>query len=319
MMDRVFDSILHFGREWVEDICLAVGMFDGVHRGHRRVLDLAIKESQTFSGSAVALTFPQHPASFLRPGKEPPLIMSAVGKAENLLMAGINAVILQPFDQQLSKLEAEQFIPFLKEHIPSLKAIAVGGNFRFGKNRTGDSLSLGEMGQANGIQVSVAESLIFDELPVSSSRIRQALFEGKITEVNQMLGEKYRVRGKVISGKALGRAIGFPTLNVKWDPQARPALGVYAGMAKEMKSGVLIPAVANYGIRPTVEAQAEVPLVEVHCLTQPDISIWKEGAELEMQWCSFLRPEMRFDDVKELSAQIKKDCTEARKLLSDLL
>ena len=147
MMDRVFDSILHFGREWVEDICLAVGMFDGVHRGHRRVLNLAIKESQTFSGSAVALTFPQHPASFLRPGKEPPLIMSAVGKAENLLMAGINAVILQPFDQELSKLEAEQFIPFLKEQIPSLKAIAVGGNFRFGKTVRETLCLLGKWGR----------------------------------------------------------------------------------------------------------------------------------------------------------------------------
>jgi riboflavin kinase/FMN adenylyltransferase len=318
-MDRVFDSILHFGREWGDDVCLAVGMFDGVHCGHRRVLDLAIKESQAFSGSAVAFTFPQHPATFLRPGKEPPLIMSAVGKAENLLTAGMHAVILQPFDHQLSRLEAEQFLPFLKEYIPSLKAIAVGGNFRFGNNRTGDSLSLGEMGQTYGIKVRVAESLILDGLPVSSSRIRQALSDGKISEVNQMLGEKYRVTGKVISGKALGRTIGFPTLNIKWEPQARPAFGVYAGIAKEMKSGVLITAIANYGMRPTVEAQEGVPLVEIHCLEQPDISAWKEGAEIEMQLCSFLRPEMKFDQLETLSAQIKKDCAEATKLLSNLL
>ena len=319
MMERVFDSIVQFGSKWEQEVCLAVGMFDGVHRGHRSVLDLAIKQAGSFSGSGVALTFPQHPACFLRPGKEPPLLMSALGKAESLLNAGMDAVILQPFDQLLSSLEAEQFLPFLRKHIPALKAITVGENFRFGKKRKGDSAMLEEMGLDNGLKVKVAPSLVLDDLPVSSSRIRYALSEGNIKEVEQMLGKPYLVSGQVISGKALGRTLGFPTLNLQWSPQARPAFGVYSGMVKEKTTGVQFPAVANYGIRPTVEQKVELPLWEIHCLEQPDVSIWQEGAYLEMEVRSFLRPEMKFENVDELSTQISKDCAAAIRLFPQLL
>ena len=319
MMERVFDSIVQFGNKWEQDVCLAVGMFDGVHRGHRSVLDLALEQASSFSGSGVALTFPLHPASFLRPGKEPPLLMSALDKAESLLTAGMDAVILQPFDQFLSSLEAEQFLPFLRKHIPALKAITVGENFRFGKKRKGDSAMLEEMGLGHGLKVKVAPSLVLDDSPVSSSRIRHALSEGNIKEVEQMLGKPYLVSGQVISGKALGRTLGFPTLNLQWSPQARPAYGVYSGMVKEKTTGVQFPAVANYGIRPTVEQKVELPLWEIHCLEQPDVSIWQEGAHLEMEVSSFLRPEMKFENVDELSAQISKDCAEARGLFPQLL
>ena len=133
MMERVFDSIVNFGNKWEKGVCLAVGMFDGVHCGHRKVLDLAIEEAQSCSGTSVALSFPQHPASYLRPGKEPPLLMPSLDKAQNLLDAGMDAVILQPFDQLLSSLEAEQFLPYLREQIPVLQSVSVGENFRFGK------------------------------------------------------------------------------------------------------------------------------------------------------------------------------------------
>jgi len=319
MMERVFDSIVQFGGKWEQEVCLAVGMFDGVHRGHRSVLDLALEQASSFSGSGVALTFPHHPASFLRPGKEPPLLMSAMDKAESLLSAGMDAVILQPFDQLLSSLEAEQFLPFLREHILSLKAITVGENFRFGKNRKGNSAMLEEMGMGYGLKVKVAPSLALDDSPVSSSRIRHALSEGDIKEVNQMLGKPYLVSGQVISGKALGRTLGFATLNLQWSPQARPAFGVYSGLVKERTTGVQLPAVANYGIRPTVEQKVEVPLWEIHCLEQPDVCIWQEGAHLEMEVSSFLRPEMKFENVDELSAQIRKDCAEAIRLFPQLL
>ena len=318
-MERVFDSIVQFGSKWEQEVCLAVGMFDGVHRGHRSVLDLAIEQAGLISGSGVALTFPQHPAGFLRPGKEPPLLMSAMDKAESLLSAGMDAVILQPFDQLLSSLEAEQFLPFLTEHIPSLTAITVGENFRVGKNRKGNAAMLQEMGLGYGLKVKVAPSLVLDDSPVSSSRIRQALSEGEIKGVNEMLGTPYMVFGQVISGKALGRTLGFPTLNFKWNPQARPAFGVYSGIVKERITGVQLPAVSNYGMRPTVEQKVEVPLWEIHCLEQPDVSIWQEGAHLEMEVSSFLRPEMKFENVDELSAQIRKDCAEAIRLFPQLL
>jgi riboflavin kinase/FMN adenylyltransferase len=235
------------------------------------------------------------------------------------LSAGMDAVILQPFDQLLSSLEAEQFLPFLTEHIPSLTAITVGENFRFGKNRKGNSAMLEEMGLEYGLKVKVASSLVLDDSPVSSSRIRHALSEGNIKDVNQMLGLPYKVSGQVISGKALGRTLGFPTLNLEWNPQARPAFGVYAGIVKERTTGVQLPAVANYGIRPTVEQKVELPLWEIHCLAQPEVSIWQEGAYLEMEVSTFLRPEIEFENVDELSAQISKDCADAIRLFPQLL
>ena len=134
-----------------------------------------------------------------------------------------------------------------------------------------------------------------------------------------MLGRPYKVSGQVISGKALGRTLGFPTLNLQYTPQARPAFGVYAGIVKERRTGVRLPAVANYGIRPTVEQKVEVPLWEIHCLEKLDDSIWQEGVHLEMEVSSFLRSEMKFENVDELSAQISKDCAEAIRLFSQLL
>ena len=313
-MERVFGSIAQFGREWKEEVCLALGMFDGVHRGHQVVLNHAVQEAVRFSGTTSALTFPKHPASLLRPGKEPPLIMTPTEKAEKLLSSGISSVIMQPFDQQLSEVPADQFIGFLKKMIPGLRSICVGKNFRFGKNRAGDSQSLIDHGLAGGIDVQVAESLILDDLPMSSSRIREALSMGDMKRVNEMLGRNYQVSGTVISGKALGRTIGFPTLNRSWASEAKPAYGVYAGWAEEASSGNRILSVANYGLRPTVEDGAILPLLEIHCLEEPNLSLWRDGSLLSMELITMIRPEKKFAGIEELKSQIKQDCDEVRKL-----
>jgi len=316
MMERVFDSIAHFGREWKEEVCLALGMFDGVHCGHRAVLDLARVQAGKFSGSTAALTFPKHPATLLRPGKEPPLLMSAEDKVAQLLASGLSAVIMQPFDEELSETPADQFVSYLTGLVPFLRSLCVGENFRFGKDRTGDFQALTEYGTHAGIGVTVARSLILDDLPVSSSRIRKALEAGEMHLVTEMLGRKYIVSGSVSAGKALGRTIGYPTLNLRWCPEAKPVFGVYAGWAEEKTTGQRIPALANYGLRPTVDEGAKFPLLEVHCLESPDVSIWKEGASLTMELAVHLRPENFFSGVEQLTAQIERDCGQARKLFS---
>jgi len=317
MIERVFDSISNFGREWKEEVCLALGMFDGVHRGHQVVLDQAVSEARRFLGTSAALTFPMHPASFLRPGREPALVMSPSEKATRLLSSGMSAVIMHPFDQEISEVPADQFIVFLKERIPLVHSICVGKNFRFGKNRAGDSMTLIQLGLGTGIKVKVAESLILDDLPISSSLIRDALSRGDMMRVNQMLGRKYKVSGNVQPGKALGRTIGFPTLNVTWSPEAKPAYGVYVGFAQESKGGQKIPAVANYGLRPTVNQRDDLPILEIHCLESPDLSVWKEGASLSMELNAMIRSEKKFDGLEELKLQIKQDCEDARKLFSE--
>ena len=316
-MKKVYESIARFGQEWEGDVCLALGMFDGVHRGHQAVLDLVIQTADQCQGAAAAaLTFPAHPAAFLRPGKEPSLLMSPSGKAEQLIQSGMSAVILQPFDQELAGVEAVDFLPFLQARIPNLRAVCVGKNFRFGKNRSGDSESLASYGEEDGLRVSVADSLIFEDITISSSRIREALASAKMQKVKKMLGRNYSVLGTVQQGKALGGKIGFPTLNLPWSPEAQPPLGVYAGRVQELNSGQVLPAVANYGLRPTIEEDASEPILEVHCLESPNSSIWQAGATLSMSLDIFLRSERKFLGLEELKDQIRKDCEQAKNYLA---
>jgi riboflavin kinase/FMN adenylyltransferase len=315
-MKKVYESIARFGQEWEGDVCLALGMFDGVHRGHQAVLDLVVQNADQCQGAAAALTFPAHPATFLRPGKEPSLLMSPSRKAEQLIQSGMSAVILQPFDQELAEVEAVDFLPFLKARIPNLQAVCVGKNFRFGKNRSGDSESLASYGEKDGLRVCVADSLIFEDITISSSRIREALASAKMQNVKKMLGRNYTVLGTVQKGKALGGKIGFPTLNLPWSPEAQPPLGVYAGRVQELNSGQVLPAVANYGLRPTIEEDASEPILEVHCLESPNFSIWQAGATLSMSLDIFLRSERKFLGVEELKDQIRKDCEQAKNYLA---
>ena len=315
-MKKVYESIARFGQEWEGDVCLALGMFDGVHRGHQAVLDLVVQNADQCQGAAAALTFPAHPAAFLRPGKEPSLLMSPSRKAEQLIQSGMSAVILQHFDEELAEVEAVDFLPFLKARIPNLRAICVGKNFRFGKNRSGDSESLASYGEKDGLRVCVADSLIFEDITISSSRIREALASAKMQKVKKMLGRNYTVLGTVQKGKALGGKIGFPTLNLPWSPEAQPPLGVYAGRVQELNSGQVLPAVANYGLRPTIEEDASEPILEVHCLESPNSSIWQAGATLSMSLDIFLRSERKFLGLEELKDQIRKDCEQAKNYLA---
>ena len=164
----------------------------------------------------------------------------------------------------------------------------------------------------------MVSSAIHQGFPISSSRIRDALNKGEIEEVNAMLGRPYQVFGEVISGNGKGREFGFPTLNLAWTPQARPAFGVYfaestVALAKERKS-----AVANYGVRPTVEGACTQPLLEVHLLGDEDFSSYKPGDELSVELLRFLRSERKFDSLDSLKAQIATDKIEAAKLFATL-
>ena len=303
---EVFSTIKEFGETQKETpVILSIGMFDGVHLGHQVVLQQTVEEAVRQNASPVAFTFPEHPGSFIRPGKEPPLLMDAEYKAATLLRRGMKAVIIRSFDAKLSNTEAKDFIPFLLDGIPSLAGICVGQNFRFGKKRVGDSQFLLEEGKRRGIAVRIIESKILGERPVSSSRIRLALMDGNIEEVNQMLGHPYEITGVVESGKALGRTIGFPTLNVDWNPQAKPAYGVYAGIVKSGEQ--VLFAVANYGLRPTLESKALTPKLEVHALDQLDPAKWRSGIEICMKLLAFIRPEKKFESLEQLKEQIAKD------------
>ena len=303
---EVFSSIEDLGRSTDEPVFLALGMFDGVHRGHLSVLELA-KKMAAGKGRAVAFTFPEHPSSYLRPEQSPGLLMNKDQKVEHLLKAGMDGVVLRTFDREFAGVEAAHFPAFLIARIPSLSGLCVGENFRFGKGRNGDQLFLQEIGKEVGLSVGVAKSEMLDNLPISSSRIRNALAEGDVTLVNKMLGWKYTISGNVVKGKGLGREIGSPTINLRWNRSAYPAYGVYTGWVRANNLEGKKYAIANYGLRPTVESDAKNPLLEIHILDAVEKEFGLEGEQMSMTLETFLRLEQKFDSVDELREQIKID------------
>ena len=308
---EVFTSIEDLGRSTDQPVYLALGMFDGVHRGHEAVLHQAQKSARENGGIAVAFTFPEHPASYLRPEEKPSLLMNKDEKAKRLLEIGMEGVVLRTFDREFADVQARHFASFLIARVPSLTGLCVGQNFRFGKGRTGNDTALKEYGEEVGLSVDVIKSELFSSLPVSSSRIREALMAGKVSDVNDMLGWKYTISGEVLKGKGIGKEFGFPTINIPWCPEARPAYGVYLGRVKNGSSEETKYAVANYGLRPTVEEGATQPLLEVHVLDPIEEEFGSAGQQLSMTLESFLRPEQKFDSVDKLKSQIEYDLLKA--------
>ncbi len=293
-------------------IHLAIGMFDGVHLGHRSVVEAAVASAQRTGGVAVALTFDPHPSRVLRPDKAVPLLMPAETKASRLRRLGAAAVITQPFTREFAAVEAEDFVPMLQHALPRLSALYVGENWRYGRGRSGDVAQLQAEAQTRGLSVFSAPRVSLNGEPISSTRIRAALRGGDLTTVNALLGYTYRTEGEVVRGRQLGRTLDFPTLNLRWEPECQPAYGVYAvrfgaADATELEE----QGVANYGVRPTVEQAGEGrPLLEVYGL---DGAVrWDAGDRLAVEWTHFIRPEQRFADLSALRNQIKQDVATAK-------
>jgi riboflavin kinase/FMN adenylyltransferase len=282
---------------------LAIGMFDGVHRGHRAVIEPAVSAAKESGGIAAVLTFWPHPSTLFRPENPTPLIQDGPAKARVLSSLGVDAVITQPFTPEFAAVTAEDFLPWLKQRLPHLTAVYIGENFRFGQGRQGDALKMIAEARRHGLKACSAPRVKLDGQPVSSTRIRAQLAAGDIEAANVLLGYAYFASGVVTPGKRLGRAIGFPTLNVGWSPELRPRLGVYAVQVSGPKSAKALPAVANFGVRPTVEQVLE-PRLEAHVLGDCPFG---EGDLVTVEWLRFIRPEMKFANVEDLRVQIAKD------------
>jgi riboflavin kinase/FMN adenylyltransferase len=234
-------------------------------------------------------------------------------KAKYLIQTGMDGVVLRTFDQEFANVEGLHFPSFLIARIPTLEGLCVGENFRFGKGRTGDCNYLKICGEEVGLAVEVVKSELHSSSPVSSSRIREALLVGEIGEVNKMLGRQYTVSASVQTGKGMGREFGFPTINLPWSPEAKPAYGVYVGQLRRDGEEDKY-AIANYGLRPTVEDGSTEPLLEVHVLDSIQEDFASSGVSLSMTLKAFLRPEKKFDSVDDLRIQIKKDILKAEEL-----
>lgn len=278
-------------------------MFDGVHLGHQAVIESAVHSARRSGGIAAVLTFWPHPSRLFRPETPVQLIMTPALKQRQLTRIGVEAVISQNFDRAYASIEAEDFLPQLKHALPQLSCIYVGENWRFGKGRRGNIHLLVEEGRRLGIRVISAQRINQNGEPISSTRIRTYLEEGRMEEANALLGFDYFAEGVVAPGKQLGRQLGFPTLNVVWEPDLRPRFGVYTMRVSGQKHPSPLPAVANYGLRPTVE-NSTLPRLEIHLLAPCPFDA---GDKLLIEWLCFLRPEQKFNDVDALRTQIKAD------------
>jgi riboflavin kinase/FMN adenylyltransferase len=285
---------------------LAIGMFDGVHLGHQAVVEAAIHSAKQSGGVAAVLTFHPHPSRLFRPEAPTLLLMPPEQKTRFLRELGVDVVIEQPFTRTFARIEAEAFLGYLKRCLPMLAAVYVGENFRFGRGRAGDVETLVRAGRRENVAVVSVARLRRNGRPISSTRIRELLAAGEVTEASRLLGYTYFCEGTVQAGRKLGRKLGFPTLNLAWAPEAQPKNGVYVVRVRTEESGPWQRGVANYGVRPTVAKKGTVtPRLETHLLGAAKAP--GAGQLIRVEWLAFLRAERKYASLEALKAQITKD------------
>lgn len=293
---------------------LAIGMFDGVHRGHRAVIGAAVDAAKGDGGFAGVLTFEPHPSVVLRPDAPTRLIHAPEIKRRLLGRLGIDFLIEHPFTREFAATTAQDFVALVKRALPGLQTVHVGENFRFGRGREGDVGVLIAAAREAGFAGRSVPRLTEQGVSISSSRLRDLIASGAAEQANSLLGYAYFAEGVVTAGRQVGRTLGFPTLNLAWTPGLRPAYGVYA-VRVAGTGGRWEPAVANYGLRPTVESGETAPRLEVHVLGTTALTY---GDSVQVQWLRFLRAERKFGDLEALRAQVEKDRVEAGGALAQL-
>ena len=281
---------------------LALGVFDGVHLGHRAVIARAVEAARNQGGKAFVVTFDPHPIRVIAPEKAPASLLATLDEKAAVLKAlGVDGLLVIHFDMAFAKMDAEEFVRKLLA--ADVRTVAVGEDWRFGSKRSGDVAMLRRMGGELGFQLEAVPPVMWDGERISSTRIRQAIRDGNFDAVEEMLGRPYELAGTVIEGRKLGRGLGFPTANLRLGERQTPRDGVWAVRVDGDREGVV-----NLGTRPTVDGSER--LLEVHLF---DFSGDLYGKELRVSFGKFLRAERKFDSVDELRQQIGKDAEEARR------
>lgn len=288
---------------------LAIGVFDGVHRGHKQLLRGMVAEAQESGARPAVLTFYPHPSEVIR-GRQGPYYLCTLDERVNLLSElGLELVVTLPFDENVRRTSAADFVEGLCRYL-NLKQLW-GGHFGLGYNREGDLPYLRRMGERRGFSVRPFKGMVqWDGKNVSSSRVRRALAGGDMAQVTGCLGRDYKVAGVVIPGDGRGRQLGVPTANLEvWEKLLLPANGVYAAYA--WLDGRRHEAATNIGYRPTVNGHSLN--VEAHLL---DFEGDLYGRELELEIVARIRDEQKFPDLQALVTQIRADIEQVSKLLS---
>jgi riboflavin kinase/FMN adenylyltransferase len=317
---------------------LAIGNFDGVHLGHRGLFDAARSAAQRLGGPSSTLTFEPHPARLLAPDYAPPLICTPARKRELLAEAGVEELVVQPFDRAFSQTEPDRFVDLLLA--TGVAEVVVGHDFTYGRERRGTVATLRTALEQCGVRLHVVSAITVHGLVVSSTKIREFTLEGRVEAAAQLLGRPFDLDGDVVRGAGRGRKLGWPTANIRTAAELLPAVGVYAVRARLIEEpstsvpidptpeaplgyvpprlGAAVLGAANLGLNPTFRDDAhagsrrEPLLLEVHLL---DLDEDLYGRTLRVEFVHRLRDERRFPNVEALKEQIGRDVEAARRLL----
>ncbi len=294
-------------------IVLAVGYFDGVHKGHQAVVRRAVEEARKIGGEAWPLTFDPHPLKILEPEAAPPLITSTPHKLELIEPLGADGCVVMPFTGALAAQEPDVFVASLKKMVPSLAKIVVGKNWTFGHLGRGNAALLRKLAPASGISVAVVEPLLWKGEPISSTRIRQAVSKGDLDDAREMMGRPFSILGTVVPGRHIGTQLGFPTANLNPHNEVRPPPGVYAVRARvgtRLRDGAAF--VAKTGEAATTPSG---PVLEVHLM---DFDAELYGRDIEVFFLRWMRDAIHFPTRGQLRVQIAADVERARKILGEI-
>jgi len=306
--------VLHFPDDprpaWLVHPVLALGNFDGVHRGHLKILERVKRGAIERGGVAMAMTFDPHPPRVLRPDKAPPLLMTTDQRIAALDRAGMAAVGVVAFTPELSQWDPDTFVRAVLVDWLRVSEVWVGANFLFGRERVGNFTVLRALGQRYGFRAEKIDPVRYKEFVVSSTRIRRLVTEGRMDEAAALLGHPYTLDGTIVEGRRRGREIGFPTANLSTQNELIPPHGVYA--TTMTIDGTVHAAVTNIGNNPTFGDNVHAT-IETHLLRY-DGDLY--GRAVQLGFVQRLRDERRFDDLDGLKAQIEADRRRAERLFT---
>ena len=309
-------DIIHFPDDtrparWTQPV-LALGNFDGLHRGHRKILERLQRVASGRHATSVVLTFDPHPPRVVRPDKAPPLLMTKAQKLEALADAGVQGAAVVRFTHELSQWDPEMFVRIVLVDWLRVAEVWVGANFLFGRDRSGNYSLLRALGGRYGFKAEKIDPVRYKDFVVSSTRIRRLVSEARVDEAAALLGHPYFIDGLVVRGDQRGRTIGFPTANLCTENELVPPHGVYATTA--IIDGIVRPSVTNIGTRPTVDASGRT-VVETHVF---DMDRDLYGATIRLGFVQRVRDERMFESVEALKTQIAADCSRTRVLFDRL-
>jgi riboflavin kinase/FMN adenylyltransferase len=295
---------------WLAHPVLALGNFDGLHRGHLKIIERVKRGAAEHGGTPMAMTFDPHPPRVVRPDKAPPLLMTKAQRIEALGQAGIKCVAVVRFTHEMSLWDPETFVRTVLVEWLRVSEVWVGANFLFGHERSGNFTMLRALGQRYGFRADKIDPVRYKEFVVSSTRIRRLVAEGRMDEAGALLGHQYYIDGTVVEGRQRGRTIGFPTANLQTDNELVPPHGVYATTLTI--EGIVHASITNVGVRPTF-GESTVTTVETHVIGYTGDLY---GRHVRLGFVQRLRDERQFGDIDALKAQIEADVRRAGRLFA---